>query len=258
MENISQALNVNLNTIKSYCARVTAGHRPYNERKGFCGRPKCTNALDDELITATSLRNRFLTATKIKEMIPNVKHISARTVSRRLMASNLKARKPCKKPFITGQHTANRLQWALRHQHLTVKDWGNIIYSDESSVNIRYNINQYVCRKPSEQYSGNCVTAVKNRSVLSVNVWAGFSIHGFTELVLLPKRMNAKSFVEILKHNLLPIMGLLLPEGGFLLQDNCPIHKSAVVTQFLANNSVSIFPWPSIARMLTSSRMCGR
>ena len=215
------------------------GKNILSERAGHCGRPKVTNVITDKEIENTILGNRFLTFSAIKQQIPTLRQVSTRTIRRRLFQMNLKARVPAKKPLLTLYHMNKRLEWATNHLHYNDNDWGKVVYSDESTFNMKYEYHRYVRRRPGERFNEDCVSKIRNRSVASVNVWGAFSGTAFTDLVLLPKRMKANDYIEVLQNNLLPRFLTLLPHGGYFLQDNCPIHKARLVSTWLHENNIT-------------------
>ena len=61
--------------------------------------------------------------------------VSDMTVSRQLIYDfRLKSRKPANKSSITKSMKAERLAFVKAHQHWTTKDWGKVLFSDESTI----------------------------------------------------------------------------------------------------------------------------
>ncbi len=56
------------------------------------------------------------------------------TVWRALRKANLRRVKPTYKPGLSPAMKAARLKFALDHQHWTLEDWKNVIWSDKTSV----------------------------------------------------------------------------------------------------------------------------
>ena len=142
-------------------------------------------------------------------------------------------------------HQQQRLQWSIDHLNFTVNDWGNIIYSDESTFTITRQHRQYVRRYAGERYRENCLSKSTNKAIASINVWGGFSQHGHTDLIRLPDRMKSNDYVNVLENHVLNSLDTLLSNGGFLLHDNSPVHKALRVTEWLNNHNIHALPWPS-------------
>ncbi|GFT03855.1 transposable element Tcb2 transposase [Trichonephila clavipes] len=62
--------------------------------------------------------------------------ISRQTVYRRLNHAGLYARKPAVCIPLTSAHKRARLKWSLKHQHWSVGEWANWMFSDESRFNL--------------------------------------------------------------------------------------------------------------------------
>jgi hypothetical protein len=70
--------------------------------------------------------------------------ISGTTVWR-ILRNGLKMRKtkPTRKPGLQKWMREERLQWCLDHQHWTLEDWKNVIWSDETSIVIGHRCGGY-------------------------------------------------------------------------------------------------------------------
>jgi transposase len=244
--NISRGININMNTIKQYCSRVKQGESQFCNRKLVCGRKLISSATTDNAILRASEADRFKTATEIQRNLRCLRNISVRTVRRRLQGMKMKAWRPAKKCKLTARNKELRFQWATIHLQHGDHFWGNVVFTDEKTFFIGNQHHQYVRRHLGERYRDDCILERANRSVAKVNIWAGFSLHGSTELVLLPGRMNSLQYIDVLRNNLIPRIPQLLPTGGFVMQDNAPIHTARTVTEFLNNNNVPMLQWPPI------------
>ena len=85
------------------------------------GRPRVTSPIQDRFIRLRHLRNRFRTAEAVAAGLPFRRHISSRTVLRRLAAVGIHPRRPYLGPYLTPRHLRQRLQWARRHLRWTIR-----------------------------------------------------------------------------------------------------------------------------------------
>jgi transposase len=87
--------------------RQTGG---YTRRPGS-GRRRSTSARDNRYITMLSLRNRHMTAVKIRNQLERVREVNVneRTVRRRLGEANLGAYRPATGPELLRGHRVSRL-----------------------------------------------------------------------------------------------------------------------------------------------------
>ncbi|KAJ4436577.1 hypothetical protein ANN_16610 [Periplaneta americana] len=77
-------------------------------------------------------------------------NIHLTTVRRRLLEAGRRARKPIKKQLLTPVMCKKRLMGAKLHQHWTVNDWKNVLFSNESHFEVHGHRVSYV-RKGSEK-----------------------------------------------------------------------------------------------------------
>ena len=107
------------------------------------GRPRATNRAEDQLITNTTLRNRFTNAPMTTRRIQQ-QHgaggvpVSVQTIGNRLHAAGLKSHVPAKKPCLSQRHRAARLQFARNHVRWNRQQWRIVTFSDESRFCLRH------------------------------------------------------------------------------------------------------------------------
>ena len=84
--------------------------------------------------------------------------VSAMTIYCILRSHGLGKRKPNWKPGLIDGMKAARYEFALRHQHWTLEDWKNVIWSNETSVVLGHRCGAvHVWRKATERYHKTCV-----------------------------------------------------------------------------------------------------
>ena len=64
-------------------------------------------------------------------------HISPKTICRRLKEVSLYGMSPFKKLLLTKKHIKIRYDFGLKYQSLTIDDWKNVSFSDETKLNKR-------------------------------------------------------------------------------------------------------------------------
>ena len=76
-------------------------------------------------------------------------------------------------------------------------------------------------------------------------VWGAIAYHGRLNLVIVDENLNIKKYIDILEQNLLTFT-TGSSAGDYIFQkDNCPAHKSHVVSQWIRNNNVNTMQWPA-------------
>ena len=80
------------------------------------------------------------------------------TVWRVLRKSGLRKTKPTRKPGLTERMKMERLEFCHRHEHWTLEDWKNVIWSDETSVILLHRRGGYrVWRTSKEAFVQSCI-----------------------------------------------------------------------------------------------------
>jgi transposase len=84
--------------------------------------------------------------------------VSAMTVWRILKAAGFRKTKPTRKPGLTPEMEKARLQFALEHEHWTIKDWKRVIWSDKTSVIYSFRRGGYrVWRRSDKKFNKSCI-----------------------------------------------------------------------------------------------------
>jgi hypothetical protein len=214
---------------------------------------KITTPEQDNAIILESKAHPFKSAVDIKKDMNEDISASISTYRRRLVSAGLPAYRPARKPRLSPINVQKRLDWALLHKEWTYDDnWKHIIYADESTFNLSKCAIQYVRRPAGKRYDSKYINAIENKSKANVNVWGAFSSYGYSNLIRIDGRCDAQAYVNILSENLLNNYNALLPEGGFFVHDNCPIHSARVTKEWLRNNNIVQLEHPPISPDLNS------
>ena len=130
---------------KMECSRkgVQTMIKRYKETKSFKNRKgqghrKSTTAREDRSLKRVSLADRRKSSSELAAELREGanKHISARTVRKRLLEVGLKGCKARKKPYLSQANKKKRLEFAKNHENWTPDDWGKIVWSDESNFEV--------------------------------------------------------------------------------------------------------------------------
>ena len=116
----------------------------------------------------------------------------------------IRCRRPVKKFGLTGWHRARRLNWATTYRRWTLRQWSDVIFSDESVFLVeKIGNNVRVYRRVNERYAdANIPTAGERRSVM---VWGAISTEGKSELIRFRGNVDARRYQdEALEPALLP------------------------------------------------------
>ncbi|KAJ4430749.1 hypothetical protein ANN_19340 [Periplaneta americana] len=102
------------------------------------GRQWVTTPQEDRYFILTARRNRTMPARQLSSELAAASgvRVSRQTVYRRLRAGGLCARRPAVCVQLTRVHIRNRLQWSRQHQHWTLHEWRNVLFTDESRCSL--------------------------------------------------------------------------------------------------------------------------
>ena len=96
------------------------------------GRPRITTAQQDRFIRLQHPRNRFQPATLTAQTIPGLRPICSRVVRNRLWKHRIQPRRPARRTVLKPRHRVARLAWCRQHLRLNQRQWGQVLFSDES------------------------------------------------------------------------------------------------------------------------------
>src|SRR5690349_17772241 len=117
------------------------------------GRPPATTRREDKALILAHNKDPNLNASDgvclIKQQFG--KDINRVTVSRRLNQAGLITRRAAKKPLMVAKHRKIRLEFAEKYQSWTPNDWANVIFTDESKINLFNPDGNHLIRRPVGQ-----------------------------------------------------------------------------------------------------------
>ncbi|KAJ4426509.1 hypothetical protein ANN_27323 [Periplaneta americana] len=163
-------------------------------------------------------------------------NIHVTTVRRRLLEAGRRARKPIKQ-LLTPVMRKKRLMWAKLHQHWTVNDWKNVLFSDESHFEVHGHRVSYV-RKGSEKVTAAHLQQAPKYSPI-VMFWGCFTHEGPGALIPIKGMMNPDKYIHLLETRIVPQLQKSFPDGrGVFQQDLAPCHTSRKTTEFFNKKNI--------------------
>lgn len=138
---------------KSAATRVVKAFRDDDGRIADAprsGRPRACEGEEDRLIIAAAVADPFLNAQEIKRELGL--HVSCDTIRKRLKEAGLRNCIASQKPFLTERQRRQRLEFARAYEHWGVEEWGQVIFTDESSFCTRWDQQQHVWRPLNFRY----------------------------------------------------------------------------------------------------------
>ncbi|GET67406.1 IS630 family transposase [Rhizophagus irregularis DAOM 181602=DAOM 197198] len=138
---------------------------------------------------------------------------SLTTARQTLYDAGIHSHVAAKKPFVSKKHVLAHVSWCEKYKEKTIQDWNQVIFSDESSVEIGKQSRQIrVWRHTGERFNIECLTPTFKSGRKSVMVW---------------------EFCE------------LTGRAAIFQQDNAPIHTTKITKNWLKKNKIAIIDWPA-------------
>lgn len=239
---VAAFFNTSLRTIKLLRARLQQTGSVKDRPRS--GRPRVTTVAEDRRIRTLHLRNRFKTASHTARTFPV--NISRHTVRRRLMSFGITCCRPARRLKLMPHHMQERLNWTQAHRRWTLRQWEQVIFSDESRFLLeRHEGRRRVYRRKGERFLNCTVSTASDRR--SVMVWGAISATGKTDLVIIRGNVTANRYIDqCLRPQLLPF--IQRQNNGTIFQhDNARPHTAIITRQFLAQNNVNVLRWPAMS-----------
>lgn len=214
-----------------------------SSRRGRCGAKKVIDRHTDRRLANASKRNPRLTARQIQNEVPTSAGVSLSSIRRSLRRSGLVAYRPVKAPLLNLARKRTRLNWANRHRRWTAVQWNNVIFSDETAIDITVARSQYVRRLHGSPIL-DAHTASHRPFIQKVMFWGCVSQHGRGPLVVIDGTVTAAKYEAILQEHYIPYLQTLDGDEWVFQQDNAPAHTARRVQQFLQGQGITVLDWP--------------
>ena len=178
---------------------------------------------------------------------------SLTTAKQTLYDAGIHSHVAAKKPFISKKHASARVSWCEKYREKTAHDWAQVIFSDESSIEIGKQSRQIrVWRHTGERFNIECLTSTFKSGRKSVMVWGCFAGGIKGPLVFCDEskegneKINSNTYIRILNSHLNPFQHTvceLTGRAAIFQQDNVPIHTTKITKDWLKKNKIdSGFP----------------
>ena len=244
---VALRFGVHRNTISSLWRRFqTTGSGSDSPRSG---RPRVTSHRQEQYTRMTHLRNRFQTTGVTARTILGLRRIHLRTARNRLLEHHIRPHRPCVRTLLLPRHRAERLRWSRAHLRWRLREWGAVLFSDESRFSLDHSDGRImVYRRVGGRYQNACIRQRRAFGDGSVMVWGGISVHGRTppphHLVIMNGNLNAHRYLEevVRSHVLLFVRGQR--RNMTFQQDNARPHA---FMNFLRHENVLVMAWPSMS-----------
>ncbi|KAI4877231.1 hypothetical protein NFI96_001655 [Prochilodus magdalenae] len=213
------------------------------------GAPRKISARGVKMITRTVRKNpRTTRGDLVNDLQEAGTNVTKATISNTLRRQGLRSCSARRVPLLKPVHIQARLKFAREHLDVPEEYWENVIWSDETKVELfgkKHNSSCLEERVNAELHPKNTIPTVKHGGG-NIMLWGCFSAKGPGRLVRVHERMNGAMYCEILGANLLPSARAMKMKRGWVFQhDNDPKHTARATKEWLRKKHFKVLEWPS-------------
>lgn len=225
-------------------AKMIANAKKWKKAIERRGPKRKTSVLQDRDLMILIKRKPLITSTQIKQEL-NLP-IGTSMIRKRLIAANLRARRPRKVPRLNPRQIKTRMSFAVEHELWSASQWHNILWSDESKIILFDSSAQEMwCRRPPcTEYQTKYTKKTVKFGGGGIMIWACFSWYGVGPIHRITETMTADVYVTILQNVLLPFAEEEMPLKWIFMQDNDPKHTSRKAKKWFEVNKINVLAWP--------------
>jgi transposase len=240
---VSGALNLSIGVVQKYAVGC-------QKQKIKKGRPRKLRESDIEYCVLSILSDKADGATDLVKKLRAERNVivSRKTIARALKERGLKAGEKKKKPLLSSKNVRDRLKFAKAHQHWTVEDWRNVVFSDETKIN-RFNSDgrKWTWYREGSSLNSRRVTQTVKNGGGNIKIWGCITSKGVGHMCKIENNLDSFLYLEILKGELVDTFKLYrLNESKTMFQhDNDPKHTAIKVKKYLQKQKFETLWWPS-------------
>lgn len=157
-----------------------------------------------------------------------------------------------KKPDVSAEARAKRIEWARRHEHWTLDQWRNVVFTDESAFRKDWG-SSFVTRRIASQSDALHPDAIirKQAGYACIHVWGAISWHHvpgpllFKEPSLIRTWTSAsycQFIIPIIDHFFGYLRGLGV--SPILMEDNACVHTARMSREARIAAGITRLDWP--------------
>jgi DDE superfamily endonuclease len=219
------------------------------------GRPRITSPEEDINIAVHARVERFTSPVNARRVLDfgSSAGVSSRTIDRRMIEAGLPGRVARHKFDYTAGQLQARVAFARAHEHWDAERWSRVLFSDEKCFYGAGFCGRVWVRRPPGELEAldpeNCVA--KKAHPIKINVWGCFSAAGQGYVHVFKDNLNKELYLSILREHLKQVAARDFPGGGghaitawSFLQDNAPMHKAKVVSEWLHTSGIDVLHFP--------------
>lgn len=243
---ISKSLDVHQSTVREVVYKWrefgTVASLPRSGRP-----PKMTPRVQRRILREVKKNPRVSAKDLQKSLAQSNISVHTSTICKTMAKNGVHGRTPRRKPLLSKKNIVARLMFAKRHLDTPQKFWQNILWTDETKVELfGRNTQHHVWRKNGTAHQHQHLIPTVKHGGGCIMVWGCFAASGPGQLAIINGKMNSKVYQDVLQENLRPsVRQLKLKRGWMLQQDNDPKHRSKSTSEWFQKNKIHVLEWPS-------------
>ena len=209
------------------------------------GRPWSMNPEMRRRIVRTVRQNPLLTAADVaRDGLLNPEGVHRTTITRELHRNGLFARRQPQRFSLSGDASFRRYQFGLFHENWSVRDWENVVFSDEVKLFSKKNGLSFIRLQRGETVPFRYIQQNKAyHGGIETLAWGSINSNGVGELVRIRGIVDAWGFLNILENHL---DWYEMSQQNLIFQhDYCAPYTSRIVDQWFDAVGVMRLPWPT-------------
>jgi len=127
-------------------------------------------------------------------------------VKRVLRNFGLVGRIAAKKPLLNKKQIQKRNHWCKSYSALSVIDWKNVIFSDESRIERHSLRRRYIRRQMHQRYESKVTLKTVKYGGFSILVWGAIKGDGSRMLIRCPITLDSNSYQSVLDNGLTDLL----------------------------------------------------
>ena len=205
------------------------------------GRPRKLTKAAARYIVLKSKSNPTFTARMVITRCGASHLVKIDAVKRILRRSRLYGKIAIKKPFLTKKHRQSRLRWCKERAGWNAINWGRVIFSDESKIELFPQREIYVRRNLGKALSPSMINSTRKFSP-SIMIWGAIRNDGKKILYRCPPSVNQLTYKTILNETLPKIY----TTRQLFQHDGAKCHTAESVRVYLEEKQVRVLKnWPA-------------
>jgi transposase len=198
---ISKSVGRSVTAVKNVLDNFEKEGKISPDRKNYCDRELAISKKTARYLYLLSKRNRRKTLPVLTEELNLAVDVpvSLSTVRRSLLSYGMNGRVACKKPLLRKANIRKRLKFAREHVNWTAKQWNNVLFTDETKVEIfGTHRRTFVRRAAGERFKNECLVPTVKFGGGSVLCWGAISSKGVLPLHRIDGIMKKETYHQIL------------------------------------------------------------